>query len=197
VCARRTLVLCGDQQDALVDAARRLHRLAVGRGELVVCTDHGREPNLSSARAALARAGSGTVCLVDPVPRDLSQMLEQWRASSRRTQLILCSRELHPIDLCLNDPITLVPLKERPSDRRAIVDHFVTEAIDRFEAKPDLITAFDRIQLANSDTLEMIEVAATRLVAVRHFGGVTRAAVHLGVSHGAVVRYFARRGIIP
>lgn len=199
VCSRRMLVLCGDTSDVLVAAARRLHRLAVDRGDFVVCTRDGSGPGrLASARAALGLAAGGTICFVDPLPGDLSQMLEQWHqwhASARRPQLIRCSPELRARERCMIDPIILAPLSDRPRDRRAIIDHYVAEAIERFGASPDLLRASDRALLLMNDTVDMIEAAATRIVAVRHFGGVSRAAAHLGISHAAMIRYFARRRI--
>jgi hypothetical protein len=196
VCGRRMLVLSGDTTDVLVASARRLHRLAVDRGDFVICTRDGSGPGrLASARAALTLAAGGTVCFVDPLPGDLSQMLEQWHASSRRTQLIRCAPELRARERCMIDPITIAPLRDRPRDRRAIIDHYVAAAIGRFGASPDLLRPSDRSLLSLNDTLDMIEAAATRIVAVRHFGGVSRAAAHLGISHAAMVRYFARRRI--
>jgi hypothetical protein len=196
VWSRRMFALCGDTTDVLAAAARRLHRLAVERGAFVICTRDVTGPGrLASARAALALAAGGTICFVDPLPGDLSQMLVQWHASSRRTQLIRCSPELRASERCMIDPIVVAPLKDRPRDRRAIIDHYVAEAIARFGASPDLLGPSDRTLLLMNDTLDMIEAAATRIVAVRHFGGVSRAAAHLGISHAAMVRYLARRRV--
>jgi hypothetical protein len=42
-------------------------------------------------------------------------------------------------------------------------------------------------------TLEEVETTVTRLVAIREWGGVTRAALHLGITHVALLRWFGRR----
>jgi hypothetical protein len=196
VCARRMLALCGDTSEALIAAARRIHHLTVGRGEFAICTQTAITSNrFSSARAALAFAAGGTVCLVDPLPLDLSRMLDRWHASSPRAQLIRCARELRARERCMLDPIIVAPLKDRPRDRNAIFAHYVSEASQRLDAAHDLFMASEEIDLADHDTPDMLEVAATRIVAFRHFGGVTQAAAHLGITHAALLRYLARRGI--
>jgi hypothetical protein len=69
------------------------------------------------------------------------------------------------------------------------------DAIAALGASPSSFTPQDLAwtKRRRPKTLGAIETTVTRLIAIREWGGVTRAATHLGITHVALSRWLSRR----
>lgn len=198
---RESLQLCGDGD--LVSVAQLLHRRTLGDGRPFIVCDPRRvraDPsarsatNYDSGLEALAAAAGGTLCIwQNRQPDDFDQVVEARFKPSSRVQLIVCTHTLLPSDTLIASPIVLPPLAEREAELDRIIDAY---AVDAGATSGETLTPFDRewIYRHEASTLSGIEKATRRLVAVRNAGGsITRAAAQLGMAHGALSEWIARR----
>jgi hypothetical protein len=185
----------------LIAVARRLHRETVGAsGPFVTCLPRTRrEPSASAPRNypraidGLAAAAGGTLCIIaGRPPVDLRDALKRIDDPEHAARVVVCSRA--PTDIA-SVAIRIPALSERLPEVERVVEEFAIDAIAAHNAKPTSWTARDREWLLERSprTLAEIEVATSRLVAVREWGGVTKAAPHVGLSHAALSRWLSRR----
>ncbi|HEY1817416.1 MAG TPA: FHA domain-containing protein [Kofleriaceae bacterium] len=197
---RGSLLLCGDGD--LVAIARLLHGHALGHDRPFVVCDPRRTTSEETARAptnydtgiaALEAATGGTLCIWQMrQPDDFDRVLETIRKPSSRAQLVVCARALKREPL-IASPITIPPVEERPDERDRIIDGYGADAV---AALGGSFAAQDRQWIARNEggTHADIERAAHRLVALRATNGkITSAAAMLGMSHGALSEWIARR----
>ena len=96
-------------------------------------------------------------------------------------------------DPLIGSPVVLPRLTERASEIDRIIDAF---AIDAGAAPGETLPPLDRqwLHRHEASTLSRIEKATRRLVAIRKAHGViTHAAAELGMAHGTLSEWFARR----
>ena len=174
--------------DDVIAVARRLHGEVFGDRPFVIADLDPRE----SLALAIERARDGTLCL--PLFRmpGPAKVLRELADTEVRCRLILCSRADHRGGC---PPIEVPPLATREADLPRLVDEYAADAIARLGARPSSYTMADRARLLEvpSHNLADLETTMLRLIALREYGGVTRAAPHLGLTHSALSRWFARR----
>jgi FHA domain len=197
---REALQLCGEGE--LIPIALLLHRRTLGDARpFVVCdprpsrTDpsHRQIAYYTSGMDALAAARGGTLCVWHSrLPPDFAQVVEARRKLAARVQLIVCRHTIKVTDAVVGSPIVLPPLEERTGEIGRIIDAY---ACDAGAAPGRTLTAADRvwIETHEAETLAQIERATRRLVAIRSTGSITRAAAELGMAHGSLSEWIARR----
>lgn len=196
------LLLCGDGDLAVV--AHQLHRALVGVDRpFVVCDPrrrrversartHGNEPD---APQAIGSASGGTLCVwARYLPAGFAALARTLRDPGRRVRLILFTDALDHQSSIPTTTVALPALSTRSDEIARIVDEYAADAMEHFGATGRSFTVADRDRIAarRPTSLAVIAHATARLVAIGHFGGVTRAAPHLSRSHVALSRWLAR-----
>jgi hypothetical protein len=202
-------MLCGDGD--LVHVARQIHRQTLADQPFIVCDPRraqsggtARSPrNIEKPMDALGAAAGGTLCLHAPrLPDEFQRMVERWRGSETRVQLVLCSRSVDPVLTTVADSLVLVPLFMRWRERVRIIDEVAAEAAIELGIAAPVVSDADRqvILAFDAATLPELETATARVVAIRHWaehgGGIARAAQELGVGHATLAEWAERRGLI-
>jgi hypothetical protein len=202
---RSPLVLLGEGD--LVAVAQALHRRILGVDRPFIASDPRRvsarastrsPENHVDVRAALHAAAGGTLCVwSNRLPRDFDEARAQLDRPGNHVRVIMCAYtpdEFHD-RAPLGSEITLTPLSMRTAEVDRVINEYAADAIVDLGAKESSFTAEDRAwtRRRRAKTLEEIETTVTRLVAIREWGGVTRAAPHLGITHVALLRWFDRR----
>jgi hypothetical protein len=200
---RETLLLCGDGD--LVAIARLLHRHALGDDRpFVLCDPRRRTAELkgqgasvvADAMAALTAAVGGTLCVwKNRQPLRFGKVVEATRAPDSRVQLIVCSRALLHGEPVITSPVILPPLMRRASELDRIIDAYAADALAEIGG---MFPPADRawVRANEAETLSQIEIATRRIIALRSAGGgIARAAQHLGLSHGTLSEWLARRAL--
>lgn len=198
---RESLLLCGDGD--LVSTARLLHRHALGDKRPFLVCDPRRvraDPNaraaanFDSGMMALAAAAGGTLCVWQGrQPDDFDKVVAARRDPACRVQLVVCSHTLQHRDPLIASPIVLPPLAKRATELNRIIDAYAADAVAELGGS---FAPSDRVSVRRHEaaTLAQIEKATRRLVAIRAAGGsITRAALQLGMSHGALSEWLTRR----
>ena len=199
------LVLCGDGD--LVSVAHALHRRILGTGRPFVVGDprRGNTPasvrapaNYVSGVAAFGAATEGTVCVRSKrPPLDFAEMVELLRdPGAPHVQLVVCAGRYQRSNvlLAISAPIQVPSLGARARDLPRIVEEYGADACAALSSSA-AFTPRDRDWVCErcASSLQEIEAATTRLVALRHAGSAARAAELLGISHGSLSEWFARR----
>lgn len=173
--------------DDLVAIARRIHSEVVGDAQpFVIC-----DADTKTIESELRSPRGGTLCVrALRKPEDARTIRALFADREQHCHVVVCARSYDQVTA-----IDIPPLADRPDEIDRIVDEYAIDAITRLSAQPASFTRVDRETLLDHppDTLAEIDVATLRLVAIREFGGVTRAAPHLGVTHSALSRWLARR----
>lgn len=200
---RGPLVLRGDGD--LVPAARALHRRAFGDDSPFIVNDPNRAPalmkrtgdnNVVDIAAAVRTAAGGTLCVrSDRTAMGLAEVRRRVDEAEAAVRLIICGQTATRIDDDRGSVIVLPSLFQRAGEIGDIIDEYAADALAVLGATPDRFTPDDAEEVRSHGPLSLgeIEIAVTRLAAIRHFGGVTRAAAWLGISHVALSRWLARR----
>jgi hypothetical protein len=199
---RGSLHICGAGD--LVSIAQLLHRYTLGESRPFIVCDPRRKRADSSARSAtnytsgieaLSAATGGTLCIwQNRQPDDFNQVIEARRLNpSMRAQLVVCTHTLQPTAPLIASPIVLPPLSERSSELDRIIDAF---AVDAGATPGATLTAVERewVYQHEASSLSRIGKATRRLIAIRKNNGVmTHAAAEIGMAHGTLSEWFARR----
>jgi hypothetical protein len=202
---RSPLVLLGEGD--LISVARSLHRRVLGLERPFVVSDPrrisapgtARSPeNQADVRAALQAAAGGTLCVwANRLPEDFDEVRAQLERPGHHVRVMMCAYTSGELQdrVPLGAAITLTPLSQRGDELDRVIDDYAADAIAELGARSSSFTAEDRAwtRRRRAKTLEEIETTVTRLVAIREWGGVTRAAPHLGITHVALLRWFDRR----
>jgi hypothetical protein len=206
---RRPLLLCGDGD--LVYVARQVHRHTLADRPFILCDPRRRGRGrtakspwkVDNPMAALAAAAGGTLCVPnDRLPLGFEGMIEHWRRSETRVQLVLFTRAVDPALTAVTDALVLAPMFLRWRDRFRIIDEVAADAALAFGIPVRLVSDADRRVILASDaaTLPALETATVRIVALRHWaddwGGLTRCASELGMARAALAEWAERRGLI-
>jgi Inner membrane component of T3SS, cytoplasmic domain len=195
---REPLLICGAGN--LVPIARSLHLHAFGNQPFIVC-----KPRTPYARgmAALAAAAGGTLCIWrNQQPDDIDEVASAIRGPSARALLIICAHAL-PRGNDIASQIATVfrsilipPLADRARELNRIIDAYFADAISAFGG--GWVTAADREWVASnaSGSLHQIGMATRRIVALHACDeSVTHASKLLGMSHGSLSDWLARRSL--
>jgi hypothetical protein len=198
---RSPLYLVGESD--LVAIARRIHREVLGPAKPFIVADPRRRRgdestrapiNYLSGRDAVRAAIGGTLCIWSGRrPRDFATVLAEIDDPDKRARLVLCSRAAPEGMIAIRIPA--ISARRHEVDR--IIAEYATDAIAVLGARPDSFTARDHawIVARRPGSFAEIERSALRLVAIREWGGITRAAPHLGISHTTLSRWIGRRGL--
>jgi hypothetical protein len=201
---RRALMLCGDGD--LIHVARQLHRHALDGHPFIVCDprrmrgkgDARSSRNILDAMDALAAAAGGTLCLhAKRLPEGFESMVERWRGSAARVQLVVCDRAADPVVSTLAESIDVPPIFLRSRDLQRIIAEIAADAATELGVAPYRFTEDDARLVLDSDAtaLPELERAIYRIVALRHWA-VTPASRKLGISHAALFEWAIRRGLV-
>jgi hypothetical protein len=202
---RESLLLCGDGD--LVSIARLLHRHALGDERPFIVCDARRRSNDGNGRhtanvrdgfEALAAAAEGTLCVWHGrLPTRFNEVATAVRNPDSRVQLVVCAPTLLHGAPLISSPVILPPLVRRRDELPRIIQAYAADAAAELGGE---LLAVDRdwIQAHEAETLSQIEQATRRLLALRNARGrITRAANQLGLTHGALSEWLARRMRIP
>ena len=194
------LLLCA--QGGNISIARLLHRHVIGDDRPFVVCDPRRVEADETARAAtnyksgvvaFAAATAGTLCVWrSRLPHDFAQVDKVRRKPTARVLLVVCS-QAPPHGADIASQLVVPHLADRASELDRIIDAYAADAIAELGGA---FTPEDRdwIGQHESTTLAQIETATRRLVAIDAAGEqITRAASQLGVNHGTLSVWFARR----
>ena len=198
---RAPLVLCG--KGDLVPIAHALHRRTLGPDRPFVLCDPRRHNGKESVRStanyrtsavAAKMAIGGSLCVRKArLPRNFSTMLAEIREGDAYIQLIVCSSHQNENAL-LTTPVHVPSLQERTKDLPRIVDEYALDAVAALNVPPASFTSEDRVWVLKhaARSLEEIEKATLRLVAIKTSATHAHAAERLGMSTVSLVRWMAR-----
>jgi hypothetical protein len=193
----------------LIAIARLLHRHVIGTERpFVVCERRKPGPTRTARNGARARAATtherGLVALAaatggtlvvwrNRLPEDFEDILAVLRAPNPRVWLVICS-QTPPHGTDTPTRLVVPPLTGRSGELSSIVDEYVADAIAELGGS---LTPDDRGWIAQQAlTFSTIQTAARRLVALREAGdSVKRAAKRLGIAHGSLSVWLARRAL--
>jgi hypothetical protein len=190
---REPLLLCGAGN--LVPIARLLHLHAFGDRPFVAF-----KPG-TSGMEALAIAAGGTLCVWrNQLPNDFDEVVAALRGPVAGALLIVCAHALPRGNDIASQIVTVVrsvlipPLADRAQELHRIIDEYAAEAVSAFGG--DGVVPADREWIVNnaSSSLHQLGMATRRIVALHACGeSVTQASKLLGMSHGSLSVWLARR----
>ncbi len=186
------LLLCGEGD--LVPVARWIHEQVVGADHPLIVSEPSAPTGV--ALAALRAARGGTWCVrTRHLPAGFGTARAELDHPATSVRLIVCSGRDEPPAIASRARVDLPPLAQRAHEIDRVIDAFAAEALVAVEARASSFVAADRdwVRRNRSRTLAEIQTATRRLVALRHFGGVTRAAEFLSISHVALSKWRRRR----
>ena len=204
VARRAALVICGEGD--LVPMARALHHRTLGPDAPFIACDPRRGDSIATVRtpanhksgcAAFHAAQGGTLCLrARRLPRDFPSVVSLMRDPGARVSLVVCwpRHDIHPL-LVAPSPLIVPPLRGRAAELPQIVDEYAADAIATLNAPPGSFTNEDRtwVLAHAASSLDEIEKATLRIVALATSPSVTRAAARLEMAQVSLIRWIARR----
>ena len=190
---RAALVLLG--AGSLAGVAQRLHRVTLGDRPFVSLgsNEHGEQ--------ALDRAANGMLCIdVRGLPRDIRAVTDNLRTPDARVRLVACADSAEFVAelatmISRIVTISIPPLTERADEIERLLEAYGWDAVEELSASCLGFWPGD-LELGRAGgitTLDEIEDAARRLVALRNWG-VIGGAERLRLTHGALSRWARRRG---
>lgn len=185
------LVLTGEGD--LIPIARRLHVETLGAAAPFVIAKRRRV----SGRK-LASAANGTLCFPSEArPDDIAALVSDRLRERLRVRLVWCnpSRLASPVGRLAQ--IAIPSLSNRATEITRLLDEVSAEAA---LGLGQAITGLRRkdvraLRSLTFDGIADLEIAVSRMVAIRTLG-VTEGAARLGITHGALSRWAARRGFV-
>lgn len=201
---RVALLLCGEGDPVQLSWA--LHRRISDSDQPFVVCDTRRGDQPASVRAPASRgtlagareaAEDGTLCLsLRRPPPDLAESAPLLYAAED-TMLILCAAEPPMSALALRPaPVVVPPLASRAQDLPRIIDEYAAEAVADLGSGRFTASDFEWVLQNAATSLDEIDKATRRLVAVRGSANTTAAAARLGMTLVALSRWLDRRGPI-
>jgi pimeloyl-ACP methyl ester carboxylesterase len=179
----------------LIGVARRLHRVTLGDRPFVSLS------RSECGEQGLDRACNGTLCLdAHELPRDMHAVLANLGAPDLRVRLVACADSAEPVaELTMISRIVTIsipPLSERSDELERLLEAYGWDAVKELGATCPGFQPGDSEWLRDSEiaTLDEIEDAARRLVALRNWG-VTEGAKRIGIAHSSLSRWAHRRKI--
>jgi pSer/pThr/pTyr-binding forkhead associated (FHA) protein len=193
---RATLVLRG--AESLVGVARRLHRIVLGDRPFVSLGRNERGVE------GLDRAANGVLCFdARRLPPDIQAVIANLnlRALDIRVRLVACADSAESAaDLATwfsrIVTISIPPITERGDEFERLLEAYAWDAVEELGASSPRFQPGDPelIRASGAATLDEIEDAARRLVALRNWG-VSGGAKRLRLTHSALSRWARRRNI--
>jgi hypothetical protein len=190
---REPLLLRG--AGSLVPIARQLHQHVCGDRPFVVVTAQTRGVD------ALAAAAGGTLCVWrHQQPEDFDEVVAALRGPGACALLVVCAHAFPRGNDIASQIVTVVrsilipPLVDRTRELPRIVEEYGADAVAACGGGQ--MTPADREWVANhaAGSLHEIAMATRRIVALHACGGsVTQAAKLLGIAHGSLSDWLARR----
>lgn len=192
---RAALLILGD--GSMSGIARRIHHLILGDDR-----PFSAHSPKESGQAAVERARDGVVVFdVDTLPSDVAAALVTCRLPSWRVRLVLAARTAKSAVAVTSKlpsvmSMTLPPLAEREVEIDRLLLAYAADAATTLSAPATGLRPQDLgwVRAGGLKNLDEIDEVMTRLTAVRNWG-VTGGAARLGLTHGALSKYFRRRKI--
>ncbi|HEU4734996.1 MAG TPA: FHA domain-containing protein [Kofleriaceae bacterium] len=191
------LLLCADAGHMSI--ARLLHQYVLGADRPFVICERRKSASERAARSepgltALSAATGGTLVVWrNRLPEDFDQVIMALREPTAGVLLVVCS-QTQPHGADTSAQMVVPPLAGRPLELTRIIDEYAADAIAELGGS---LTSDDRRWVAAQElTHSNIQTATRRLAALRAAGGsVKRAAERLGMSHGSLSVWLARRDL--
>ncbi len=191
---RQALVICGEGNIAAIAKCLHSHTLGLDH-PFVVC---GARHTVRDLKDTISEALGGTLCVWQSQKlTGLSHALAALQDHRRQLQVVVCTNSLLRREALICSPVVIPPLHRRRHELRRIVDGYASDAMQKLgtafkTADRDWIR--DWICKHEARTLPQIELAASRLAALRHHqGSVKRVADQLGMSQSALREWLLRR----
>ena len=201
---RSSLILCGEGD--LVPIAHGLHGyMRDDDAPFIVCDQRRRDlpasvrspANMSSSVEAFTAAAGGSLCVRHPrVPRDIDALMKRIHEPESDVQLFVCVHSRHRrLTLTGTTSIDVPPLQLRGIELPRIADEYAQEAIATLGVTKRCFTQEDRSRVMQycAQSLEDIEKATLRVVAIRATDNLSQAAARLGMAPVSLQRWMARR----
>lgn len=207
---RLPLVLTGNGD--MVSIAHALHRRTLGTDAPFVVCDRRRRTGSASTRApanqvdptaAFGAAVDGTLCMrARRLPSGLTEIVEQLYEPAGRVQLVVCMDNSHgssAITAIMPPPVEVPPLAVRGIELPRIIDEYAIDALAAIGAPNGAFTDKDRcwVLQRSAHTLDEVEKATLRLVALNASNSLEQAAERLAMAPVSLSRWFRHRGRIP
>ena len=192
---RAALLLLGD--GSMSGIARRIHHLILDDDR-----PFSAHTAKESGQAAVARARDGVVMFdVDALPSDFAAVLATCRLPSWRVRLVLAARTAKSAVAVTSKlfsvmSMTIPALAEREVELDRLLLAYASDAAATLGVPATCLRPQDLgwVRSSGLKNLDEIDEVMTRLVALRNWG-VTGGAERLGLTHGALSKYFRRRKI--
>jgi hypothetical protein len=128
-------------------------------------------------------------------------VIDRVRDPAAHVQTLVCWGLLdprHPL-LVVPAPIVVPSIRERAGELSWIVEEYAIDALARLSARAECFTVRDRTWVVEhaSRSLDEIDKATLRIVAIRMSRNLSDAAARLGMAPVSVSRWFSRRPRIP
>lgn len=200
----RALMLCGTVE--LISLARELHEYTLPGRPFIVCDPRRvrrdadvRSPrNIRDPLTALAAAAGGTLCIfARHRPPEFDKMLERWRSSRTRVQLVLFEpRRDRVLDAAIDALELKILLPGR--DRSRIIDEVAAEAAAELGAEAAALSTADRRMIVQSSaTVPEMDRTLRRVLVLRHCDNhLVPAARQLGMARYSLDKWARRRGFL-
>jgi len=201
---RSSLFLCGEGD--LVPIAHGLHGyMRDDDAPFIVCDQRRRDlpatvrspANMSSSLAAFKAAGGGSLCIRNSrAPRDIDALMKRIHEPDSDVQLFVCVRNRHRrLTLTGTASIDVPPLQLRGVELPRIADEYAQEAIASLGVTNRCFTLEDKARVMQycAQSLDDIEKATLRVVAIRATDNLSQAAARLGMAPVSLHRWMARR----
>jgi hypothetical protein len=201
---RAELVLCGTGD--MVPIAWALHRRTIGADRpFVTCDPHRLDPsasvrvpaNRASGVAAFEAASGGTLCLrMRRLPRDFPALIPRLRDTPDVMLVVCASPTEDGSPLVIRPaPLALPPLASRSDDIDRIIAEYAADAIAELAAPATGFSERDHVWVREhaATSLDEIEKATLRLIAIRTSETMGEAAARLGMAQPSLLRWIDRR----
>lgn len=181
-----------------VAIAHEIHRIVLGDRPFICCdprrgtSDESVRSvrNIEDGDAAFAAASGGTVCAwATRLPKRFEVLRSAWRAPEPHVMVVLCTvRSIGPGGAAA---IVVPSLSGRTMEVTRIVEEYAEDARVALGAAHESFRQSDRAWIVEhaSKSLSTIETTTTRLIALRHFGNLNRAATKLGMARVSLDRW--------
>ncbi|TMQ02390.1 MAG: hypothetical protein E6J90_36265 [Deltaproteobacteria bacterium] len=135
------------------------------------------------------------------LPRDFAAVIDRVRDPSAHVQTVVCWGQLDPRNplLVVPAPIVVPGTRQRAGELSWIVEEYAVDAIATLSARAECFTVRDRAWVVEhaSRSLDDIDKATLRIVAIRMSRNLSDAAARLDMAPVSLSRWFSRRPRIP
>jgi hypothetical protein len=135
------------------------------------------------------------------LPHDFAAVIDRVRDPAAHVQTVVCWGQLdprHPL-LVVPAPIAVPSIRDRAGELSWIVEEYAADAIATLSARAECFTVREHAWVVEhaSRSLDEIDKATSRIVAIRMSRSLSDAAARLDMAPVSLSRWFARRPRLP